>query len=448
MNVRGLLAPATAGIALAGLLLAGCSEEGLVAPPIRDAANRIVIYHGVCVCNSAKTAPDFLPWHKKADFARLRDWGFNLVRYQVYWEAIEPTRGVYNEAYLAATLERLRWLQDLGIDVFLDIHQDLYARKFTGNGFPTWTIQDGGNVFHHREPWNLNYLEPAIIACYDNFWDSADLKAKYVSMVEYLLKKTDGMPNVIGVDVINEPFPGLNLDFEPRILSEFYQDLLAMWTRNGFRAKLFFEPMMFNSAGLATLLTFRPNAQCVFAPHYYDPLCHEGSPYTGRARVWLRRTMAMRVREARQLGAPVVFGEFGIGANVDGFLDFLSDFLDQTDKYQFGWTYYSYDWTNDEAFGFIGSGDSEKPQLTRLVRVYPQRIAGDHPLFRCGDRRFDLVYEPSGTDAPTVIFVPRALQGVQVLVNGRSVPYDASSGCLEVRDQHAWGRQTVHIEWQ
>jgi endoglycosylceramidase len=415
---------------------------------IRDEHSRIVLYHGVNVCNYSKTAPDFLPWHTREDFARLRDWGFNLVRYEVFWEAMEPTEGQWNEAYLDATIERIRWLAEFGIDVVIDVHQDLFARKFGGNGFPAWAIEDSGIPFHRREPWNLNYLEPAVLASYTHFWRNNHLKAKYVAMLEHLLQRVDGEPNVVGVDVMNEPFPGLTFEFESTVLSPFYQDVLDMWTRNHFRSRLFFEPMMFTSAGIQTTLTFAPDTRCVYVPHYYDPLCHEGAPYTFRARLWMCLAMAQRVTEARQFGTPLLIGEFGIAPNVNGYQGFLSDFLDLADGCHVGWTYYSYDKSNEESFGILDEMGRENENLRRLVRVYPQRIAGNNPGFHYRDGYFSLSYDMIDTPAPTVVFVPRHLSGVQVFVNDRQIEFDPQTGCLQVRNESGPGkRQTITIHW-
>ena len=109
-------------------LVHGCSPPSAL-PHLLDEDGRIVLYHGVNVSNYSKYAPDFLPWHTREDFAQLQDWGFNLARYLVFWEAIEPEDGCFDEAYLAATLERIGWLGELGIDALVDLHQDLYARR-------------------------------------------------------------------------------------------------------------------------------------------------------------------------------------------------------------------------------------------------------------------------------------------------------------------------------
>jgi endoglycosylceramidase len=114
-----------AAVALVAVIWRVCGEPGPVRYLLRDRESRIVLYHGVNISNAAKSAPGFLSWHTKDDYASLRQWGFNCVRYLVFWEAVEPREGVYDEAYIDATIERIRWMADLGIDVLLDFHQDL-----------------------------------------------------------------------------------------------------------------------------------------------------------------------------------------------------------------------------------------------------------------------------------------------------------------------------------
>jgi endoglycosylceramidase len=440
---------AVAAVALVALLWRICCEPGPKRYPFRDKNNRIVFYHGVNVSNAAKSAPGFLSWHTKSDYARLRRWGFNCVRYLVFWEAVEPREGVYDEAYIDATMERIRWMGELGIDVILDFHQDLYARKFTGNGFPGWTVRDDGIPFHWRSPWNYNYFEKAVVRSYANFWASQALRVQYVAMIEHFVRRIDALPNIAGVDIMNEPFGGLTLRFEPRTLSSFYDDVQAMWQRNGFTTRLCFEPMIYNSGGLPTRLTFQPGTNCVFAPHYYDPFCHEGVGYGRFGKRWMRLWARERVRDGQRFRTPVLFGEFGIASTTPGYLDYLGDFLSLLDKYQASWTYYSFDKTSGESFGVLDDGGKEKENMNVLVRLYPQRVAGDNPVFQTEARCFDLSYTANGSAAPTVVFVPPRLAGVTATFNGHAVPYDPQTNLVSVQNEGGQGaKQQLHIAWQ
>jgi len=399
-----------------------------------DSDGRIVVYHGVNVSSYSKYAPDFLPWQTREDFARLRDWGFNAVRYLVFWDAIEPTEGAYNETYLDATLERIGWLNELGVEVLVDLHQDLYSKQFGGDGFPLWATDDGGYAFHPRQLWNLDYLEPAVMSCFTHFWNDRALQDKYAAMLRHLLQRIDGLPNIIGVDIMNEPFPGAVFDFEPKVLSSFYNRLIAMRDEAGFRTTLFFEPVVFTSAGLSTRLQLKSTGNCAYAPHYYDLFVHEGTNYSNWVGLWMHHAMALRVREMRRFEAPTLFGEFGVDGTVAGARDYLSDFLGQCDRYVLSWTYYTYDRSGHESMGIVDEDGNENVQLDSLVRVYPQRIAGKNPVMRYETTAFHLTYTSIETAAPTVLFVPSRLSGACVTFNGETLPLTDGKATVELQN--------------
>jgi endoglycosylceramidase len=408
-SALGLVATVVAAAVLITIAVGRLNREpGPARYYLRDKDNRIVLYHGLNVSNYAKRVPGFLSWHTRADYAQLRQWGFNCVRYLVFWEAVEPQEGAYDKAYIDATVERIRWMEELGIDVLLDFHQDLFARKFTGNGFPDWAVHDDGIPFHPRSRWNLNYFEKAVIRSYDNFWANHTLWGEYVAMTEHVVCRVDALPNVIGVDIMNEPFPGPHLHFESTTLSAFYDEVQTMWRKNGFRTRLCFEPMIYNSGGLPTRLTFKPGDNCLFAPHFYDPFCHEGVGYSRFSKLWMQIWVRERVRDAQAFGRPMLYGEFGIASTTPGYLDYLADFLNLLDTCHVSWTYYSYDKTSAEAFGVLDDAGHENENLKVLVRVYPQRIAGDHPVFQQEGNVFDLSYASNASTAPTLVFVPPA----------------------------------------
>lgn len=422
---------------------------------IHDTEGRIVIYHGVNVSNFAKhSGPPSgyfdrgkadVSWHTKEDFARMNEWGFNLVRYMVFWEAIEPERGQFDEDYLARTVERLQWLRELGIDAIVDIHQDLYAQKFAGNGFPGWAIRDSGHEFERQHPWDKNYLQPAVFHSYNNFWRNDTLKTRYLAMLHKVFSCVDTLPNVAGIDVMNEPFPDLSMQFERETLSSLYHDIRKMVETAGFRTRMYFEPVIYTSAGIPSSLTFEPDTHCVYYPHYYDPLCDKGKPYRKRNHRRMELAVAIKVNEAQKFGVPVLYGEFGVDPKVGNYLTYIEDLLNECDRYGVGWTYYSYDKIAHCGFGIIDNERNEMPNMDKLVRVYPQRIAGRNPRFGIKQKRFTLTYENSGITAPTLVFIPDRLNGVAVSANGK--PVEHSGRIFEYRNDSA-PKQEIVVTWQ
>jgi len=413
---------------------------------ITDKTGRICIFHGANVSNYSKGAPDFLPWQTKDDFTKLKAWGFNLVRYIVLWEAIEPARGLgiqpqtYNTAYIQATLERLQWLKELGIDVIIDFHQDIYAKRFTGNGFPDWTVHDGGVPFVCQTPWNMNYFQPAVVNAYDYFWKDSELQSAYINMLQYVMAQFDGLENVIGFDVMNEPFLSTIHSFEKKVLTDFYEVIQIMMNANNFKSEMCFEPEMYTSAGIPSNLKFKSDRNCLYVPHFYDAFCHQGSAYKSLNKAIMTRAIAIKQREAQKFGVPLLIGEFGISASVKGYDQYLKDFVRTSNEGLFGWLYYSMDRRSQEDFGLINDDGTPSSQLMAILSVYPQRIAGKNPVVTCGEKSFTLDYETDpAVTGPTEIFFPEGLQVCIFQINGKNMPYQSglfSYNNTEDKNQH------------
>ncbi|KAF9964996.1 hypothetical protein BGZ70_005579 [Mortierella alpina] len=82
--------------------------------------------------------------------ARLRHWGFRMIRWVVTWEAIEHQGpGIYDQEFLEYTVRALLKAKEYGFKVMIDLHQDVWSRFSGGSGAPLWTFYAAGLDPHH-----------------------------------------------------------------------------------------------------------------------------------------------------------------------------------------------------------------------------------------------------------------------------------------------------------
>lgn len=413
-----------------------------------DPQGRIKIYHGVNICNYSKWSEDRLPWHTEKDYQRLKEHGFNLVRFVIFWEAIEPEKGVYNQEYITKVKNHIKILSDLGIDVILDLHQDLYNKKFSGNGFPDWALPEGDLPFEPKKDWYMNYLNKSVIKSYNHFWNSYELKSKYIDLLSHVQDQFKDTDNVIGIDVMNEPVPPLPsiFNFETKILYSFYRILKIEMTGKIQTIPFFLEPPIYTSAGIPSFLYSKSSmALSKYIPHYYPPFCHYKGTYNKFNKFLMFIGLRSKARESQKIKSPFIIGEFGIAPKVKNRFTCIKDFINLSDKYCMSWAWWAYDKIEHDIQGLLDNEGNPNLVMESLTRAYPQRIAGTNPTYYNDGDRFYLEYtDDMGCKAPTEIYIPGKIINI---TSNTSFVLDSDDRGIRKFYNKEKGKQKIEITW-
>lgn len=173
-----------------------------------------VLLRGVNVVNKDPGAGHLFAL-QAADWDVLERMQTQWVRLGIFWDALEPQPGVYDDVYLEKVAVQAEAFAQHGILVVLDMHQDLYGQQFA-DGAPDWATLTRGKP-HKALPgmWSSAYLmSPAVQTAIDNFWsnapasDGVGLQVHLAGAWQRVAARFARVPYVVGYDLYNEPIPG------------------------------------------------------------------------------------------------------------------------------------------------------------------------------------------------------------------------------------------------
>ncbi|OQB36444.1 MAG: Cellulase (glycosyl hydrolase family 5) [Candidatus Hydrogenedentes bacterium ADurb.Bin179] len=201
---------------------------------LRDSAGRQIFLWGMNV-GEKSASRQHRGWYGRQDFQNLRRWGMNAIRLLIFWSAIEPEPGRYDEDYLASVDETVALARDAGLYVILDMHQDLWGASIPGgNGAPPWaTLDDGLPHFTAGSVWSTAYyVSPRVHRVFDHFWNNTPgpggigIQERFARMWRHVASHYKNTPHVIGFDLMNEPFPGSSIQDTMPALWEVFPKIL------------------------------------------------------------------------------------------------------------------------------------------------------------------------------------------------------------------------------
>ncbi len=406
---------------------------------IQDQFGRQLILHGLNTSSSAKGEPLRNPWIAESDVEReATEYGFNVVRYLIFWDAIEPQKDQFDQAYIDRIETRVNWYTSRRMYVLLDMHQDLYSIFLGGDGAPEWACRTNGAApleLPGGTPWWLKNIDPTVVNSWINFWqytNHKDLQDHYILAWQKIAERFKDNPYVIGYDLMNEPWGGdlvkvfLTKEFEREQLTAFYNRLIPGLRKTDPDKYIFFEPtpapVTFGVASdLSKIKDTRSTSKLVYAPHCYPYDTHEGNGYTESSKKQLVDWERERKKEVIKHGEiPLLTGEFGLSPTQEGFTDYLTDFNAMSDRNLWHWTY----WSNDLGGWSPFNGDGTETAIAQyLLRSYPKATAGKIVSFSFDvvSKKFEMKYiSNKEINLPTEIFIPKRYypNGYNLAVNG------------------------------
>lgn len=161
---------------------------------IVDAAGRQVLLRGVehhALQDVVYVGREVVP----ADYPLIASWGFTTVRMAISWSRLEPSRGQYDDGYVAEIRAAMDACRAARLGVVLEWHQDLWGKcaldTNTANGAPDWTCPTP---------------PPAVGALFDRLWQNQDgLFDAFLAGWGHVLDALGNHPALAGLDVFNEP---------------------------------------------------------------------------------------------------------------------------------------------------------------------------------------------------------------------------------------------------
>ncbi|GAA2356886.1 hypothetical protein GCM10010404_06910 [Nonomuraea africana] len=385
----------------------------------------------------------------EADVAAMAGNGLNFLRLIVQWQYIEPQKDVYDEEYLGYVDRVLGWADRHGLEVMIDMHQDVYGPKFGGhNGIPEWATRDDGLPFERNpDDWFQDYFQPAVMAAFEHLYEDADLRAEQVEMWQTLAARVAGHRSLLGYDLFNEPF-GRFLEGEDLVtasgriertqLADMYRRLIAGIRAVDRKSWIFVEPTVLVGEGVPTQLPRFDDPRVGYAPHMYSTSVEAGGDWDPSSG-FIERYEAAIGQYPRANEMPVVVGEWGPpNSRLPGNRQLIAGSVAAMDRFASGWAMFY--WCRSAGGGYcqLDADGAAAPGAEPALGAYARRVAG-LPVSESYDpvsRTLKLTYTTRrGVHAPTEISVPREFfpRGARVKVTGARAAVTAQrDGLLSV----------------
>ena len=360
--------------------------------------------------------------HKEEDFARISNWGFDVVRLPIGWTYIEPEPGKYNEEYLKLIDRVILWCKLHGLYVVLDMHQWRWGPKFKGCGMPDWLTPNANTEAEAAK----------------TFFYNSDLWKKLAAVWKLLALRYKDEPAIAAYDIFNEPplYSGMSLPDFTKQVTMFYSYMINEIRKVDKRHILMYEPVW---GGLYEGTPMITGHNIILSIHTYIGGTADG--VTGYEKTTYSK-MEYEIRRwvslGRRLDIPIWVGEYGVGSGAYKAKEWARDMTSLFDKYVLGYAWWTY-WRDEKSFGLLYPNGTEKKQIVDMItRPLPARSSA--PIytmhFDVDKKVFICIYNATSKNLISYIKIP--LRHYPDFPNG----YDIQ--CNQTDFSYEWN-DTTHV---
>ncbi len=440
---------------------------------LRDEYGRQRIFRGENICiKEAKLSPAKLQKQLNIKFNKLHKAGFNIIRLGITWALIEPEENKYNQEIIDVLHGFVKRCEKTGVYVMPDMHQDLYSKRFYGDGMPAWAIDKKIKPKRFMAIWaeGYFYMDSVQQGFYD-FWHNINhVQDKFIKMWKHFADCFADCDNVIGYDYLNEPYveskgrkiftsfvqnlveniysvkTDLSRHYEGKndrqgffsmvgevskivlkhngplkmlekmddytvfanaingleqyttdFNKNYYQPFIDKCNKEISKGRLsFFEHNYYSNLGIKFSMDTEKNY--VYSPHAYDLFVDSllYNKYSSDNRI---RFITDEIRKNQiEMNVPVLFGEWGCGADGNKWIDHIEYVMDIMEKHQWSNIYWNYRHENRDF-------------CNRINRPYPIAVCGDITEYKTDskNRTFTMTFVQYERlkNIDNIIYIPR-----------------------------------------
>jgi endoglycosylceramidase len=362
---------------------------------LHDGSGREVLLHGLnarvngvfdVTFDDGRVALEAIPDFGADDCQLMaEELGLNFLRLPINWSAIEPTPGVYDEAYLGTVATVVDACQAHGVYTLVDLHQDAYSKEIGEDGAPLWAIVPPPPMLLQGPLTDLGDRRTSrpVLEAFDSLFNDAalddgrTLQQAYAAMAAHVAARFADHPAVVGLELMNEPVLLTSFDR----LDTFHARVAAPVRAAAPSLPIFFEPnSLRNLSDNAPVTTPFPDHNAVYAPHIYTKVFVDGWQSMDPQLIATSLTRARA--EADRHGAALVVGEMGHDPKTDIGRLWIADTLGLVDGVLASWALWLYEERSQGSWGLYDTaadgtrGALRAPLADLLARPYPERLAG------------------------------------------------------------------------